>query len=68
MKIFLWQRKGKDTVLGDYVLISGISKDDETSLSYSFSYVKGQEYTLDMLLSRSPERKPVQDLYQNQDR
>lgn len=50
MKIFLWQRKGKDTVSVIYVLISGISKDDETSLSYP-SYVKGQEYTLDMLLS-----------------
>ena len=43
-------KEGEGYGVGDYVLISGISKDDETSLSYP-SYVKGQEYTLDMLLS-----------------
>ena len=46
----LMAKEGEGYGVGDYVLISGISKDDETSLSYP-SYVKGQEYTLDMLLS-----------------
>ena len=44
----LMAKEGEGYGVGDYVLISGISKDDETSLSYP-SYVK--EYTLDMLLS-----------------
>ena len=46
----LMAKEGEGYGVGDYVLISGISKDDETSLSYP-SYVKGQEYTLDTLLS-----------------
>ena len=46
----LMAKEGEGYGVGDYVLIVGISKDEETSLSYP-SYVKGQEYTLDMLQS-----------------
>ena len=53
----LMAKEGEGYGVGDYVLISGISKDDETSLSYP-SYVKGQEYTLDMLLSDFQNKNP----------
>ena len=46
----LMAKEGEGYGVGEYVLIDGISKDAETSLSYP-SYVKGQEYTLDMLQS-----------------
>ena len=46
----LMAKEGEGYGVGEYVLIVGISKDEETSLSYP-SYVKGQEYTLDMLQS-----------------
>lgn len=46
MKIFLWQRKGEGYGVGDYVLISGISKDDETILSYPFLCKGTGIYTL----------------------
>ena len=53
----LMAKEGEGYGVGEYVLISGISKDDETSLSYP-SYVKGQEYTLDMLLSDFQNKNP----------
>ena len=46
----LMAKEGEGYGVGEYVLIDGISKDEETSLRYP-SYVKGQEYTLDMLQS-----------------
>ncbi len=46
----LMAKEGDGYGVGEYVLIDGVSQDDETDLGYP-SYVKGQEYTIDMMLA-----------------